>query len=49
MRRTIHIQLDPSPAQAAAFAETSRQFTSAFNQAVRLGWQASATPRSYTI
>ncbi len=40
MQRTIRIQLDPSPAQAAALAETTRQFTSAFNQAVRLGWEA---------
>src|SRR6266508_3427211 len=40
MQRTIRIQLDPSPAQAAALAETRRQFTSAFNQAVRLGWEA---------
>ncbi len=39
MQRTIRIQLQPSPAQASALAETSRQFTSAFNQAVRLGWQ----------
>ena len=40
MQRTIRIRLQPSPAQAAALAETSRQFTSAFNQTVRLGWQA---------
>ncbi len=40
MQRTIRIQLEPSPAQAAALAETSRQFTGAFNQAVRLGWEA---------
>jgi putative transposase len=39
MQRTIRILLQPSPSQAGALAETSRQFTSAFNQAVRLGWQ----------
>lgn len=38
MQRTIRIQLHPSPSQAGALTETSRQFTSAFNQAVRLGW-----------
>ena len=40
MQRTIRIQLDPSPAQAEALAETSCQFTSAFNQTVHLGWDA---------
>jgi len=40
MQRTIRIRLQPSPAQAAALAETSRQFTSAFNQTVHLGWEA---------
>ena len=40
MQRTIRIRLQPSPAQAAALAETSRQFTSAFNQTLHLGWQA---------
>src|SRR5512145_3296456 len=40
MHRTIRIQLHPTAAQADALAETSRQFTSAFNQAVRLGWDA---------
>src|SRR5262245_24513780 len=38
MHRTIRLRLQPSPSQAGALAETSRQFTSAFNQAVRLGW-----------
>jgi len=38
MQRTIRIQLTPSPGQADALAETSRQFTAAFNQFVRLGW-----------
>src|SRR5262245_41440471 len=40
MQRTIRIRLQPSPAQAAALAQTSRQFTSAFNQTLHLGWQA---------
>src|SRR6266508_2560369 len=40
MQRTIRIRLQPSPFQAGALAETSRQFTSAFNQSVRMGWQA---------
>jgi putative transposase len=40
MQRTIRIQLEPSPAQAAALAETSQQFTQAFNLFVQIGWQA---------
>jgi predicted transposase len=40
MQRTIRIRLQPSPVQAGALTETSCQFTSAFNQALRLGWQA---------
>jgi IS605 OrfB family transposase len=40
MQRTIRIRLQPSPAQAAALAETSRQFTTAFNRFVELGWRA---------
>jgi len=32
--------LQPSPAQTAALAETSRQFTAAFNLFVELGWHA---------
>ena len=40
MQRTIRIRLTPSPTQAAALAETSRLFTAAFNQFVRLGWDA---------
>ncbi len=40
MQRTIRLQLTPSPAQADVLAETSRQFTSAFNQALRIGWAA---------
>jgi len=39
MQRTIRIQLQPSPAQDAALAETSRQFTAAFNLFVELGWE----------
>src|SRR6266508_6619054 len=39
MQRTIRIQLTPSPAQADALAETSRQFTAAFNHFVDLGWR----------
>jgi IS605 OrfB family transposase len=38
MQRTIRLQLTPSPAQADALAETSRQFTAAFNRFVQLGW-----------
>jgi putative transposase len=38
MQRTIRIHLTPSPIQADALAETSRQFTAAFNQFVKLGW-----------
>jgi putative transposase len=40
MQRTIRLQLTPSITQAEILAETSRQFTSAFNQAVQLGWDA---------
>jgi IS605 OrfB family transposase len=40
MQRTIRIRLQASPAQAAALAETSRQFTTAFNLFVELGWRA---------
>jgi putative transposase len=39
MQRTIRIKLQPSPAQATALAETSRQFTAAFNLFVDLGWR----------
>ena len=38
MQRTIRIQLDPSPAQANALAETSRQFTAVFNAVCAVGW-----------
>jgi len=39
MQRTLRIQLAPSPAQADALAETSRQFTAAFNLFVEQGWR----------
>lgn len=39
MQRTIRIQLHPSPTQAAALAETSRQFTAVFNAVCAFGWQ----------
>jgi IS605 OrfB family transposase len=43
MQRTIRLQLTPSPAQAELLAETQRQFTSAFNQAVQVGWDAAVS------
>jgi len=39
MQRTIRIQLDPSPAQADALAQTSRQFTAVFNAVCAYGFQ----------
>src|SRR5262245_61233937 len=39
MQRTIRIPLEPSPTQAAALAETSRQFTAVFNAVCAYGWQ----------
>src|SRR5262245_6515972 len=39
MQRTICIKLTPAPAQAAALAETSRQFTAVFNAVCAYGWQ----------
>jgi putative transposase len=39
MQRTIRIKLDPAPNQAAALAETSRQFTAVFNAVCAYGWQ----------
>jgi putative transposase len=39
MQRTICIQLEPSPAQADALAETSRQFTAVFNAVCAHGWR----------
>jgi len=43
MQRTIRVQLNPSPAQAASLAETSRLFTAAFNRFVRFGWEANVS------
>lgn len=40
MQRTIRLKLTPSPRQAAALSAVSRLFTAAFNQFVRLGWDA---------
>lgn len=39
MQRTIRILLEPSLAQVDALAETSRQFTAAFNLFVEMGWR----------
>jgi len=39
MQRTIRIELEPSPAQAAALSDTSRQFTAVFNAVCAYGWQ----------
>ncbi len=39
MQRTIRIKLALAPAQAAALAETSRQFTAVFNAVCAYGWQ----------
>jgi predicted transposase len=52
IQRTIRIALTPSATQAVYLADTSRQFTSAFNQAVRLGWDAelsNATKLHYLV
>jgi putative transposase len=43
MQRTIRLKLTPSIMQAESFAETSRQFTSAFKQAVQWGWDANVS------
>jgi len=40
MDRTVRIRLTPSAAQAAALADTARQFTAAFNLVCLHGWQA---------
>jgi len=39
MQRTIRIKLAPAPAQAAALAQTSIQFTAVFNAVCAYGWQ----------
>lgn len=52
MQRTIRLRLQPSPAQALALTETSRQFTSAFNMAALMGWDAeigNATKLHYLV
>src|SRR6266480_199933 len=52
MQRTIRLRLQPSPVQAGALAETSRQFTSAFNMAAQMGWEAeigNATKLHYLV
>jgi IS605 OrfB family transposase len=40
MQRTIRLRLTPAPVQAEVLAETTRQFTHAFNQAAQIGWEA---------
>jgi predicted transposase len=39
MQCAIRIKLAPAPAQAAALAETSRQFMVVFNAVCAYGWQ----------
>src|SRR5260370_2711567 len=39
MDRTVRIQLHPTPEQAQGLQETLRQFTEAFNQVCRYGWE----------
>jgi putative transposase len=39
MQRTIRLQLQPSPAQAAILDDTSRQFTVVFNTVCAVGWE----------
>jgi IS605 OrfB family transposase len=41
MDRTVKIQLHPTPEQAQALSETLTQFTAAFNQVCRYGWEHS--------
>src|SRR2546422_6986207 len=40
MQRTMRVMLEPTASQATILADTSAVFTSAFNQAVDIGWQA---------
>lgn len=52
MKRTIRVLLSPSAAQGAVLSETARQFTSAFNQAARIGWAecvSNATKLHYLV
>lgn len=39
VRRTIRVALRPSPEQVAILSDTLTEFTSAFNQAVEIGWR----------
>ena len=43
MQRTICLKLTPAPAQADAFADTSRLFTAAFNAVCHVGWKQQIT------
>lgn len=38
MDRTVRVLLSPTPEQAVALAETSRQFTTVFNAVTAYGW-----------
>ncbi len=40
MQRTLRVRLEPTDSQAAMLTETCVTFTSAFNQAVDIGWKA---------
>ncbi len=40
MDRTVRLRLDPTVGQAAALADTARQFTDAFNLVCAYGWRA---------
>lgn len=40
MQRTLRVMLEPTDSQAVMLTETCAVFTSAFNQAVNLGWHA---------
>lgn len=39
MQRTIRLQLQPTPEQAEALAQTVQHFTAAFNHVCAYGWQ----------
>ena len=39
MQRTIRILMQPTPEQAEALEETSRQFTAVFNAVCAYGWR----------
>lgn len=40
MQRTMRVMLEPTDSQATMLVDTCQIFTSAFNQAVDIGWQA---------